>query len=732
MTTRTIFTTILSAVALTATADNLRIATPNTELLLSGEQGRQLNFVYYGHRLSTADEQALEAVETKTDAYPAYGMFELTERAIAATHCDGNQTLRLTYSGSSQTQDGGATTTIVTLRDEYYPFTVKLCYKTYTDADVIEQWAEISHTEKKAVLLRQYASGYLPILRGNVWLTQFGPNENNDEFDLATERLIGGMRVIKNLDGIRNTRTCNPDVMFSLDGEPQENSGRVIAATLCYSGPYKVRIDTEKDSYHHFFSGINEENATYTLQPKEIFRTPVLAYTYSTEGQGGASRNFHRWARSHSLAHGHQLRNTLLNSWEGVGLDTYEPVMKQMMDDAAGLGLEQFVMDDGWFGNACPRNDTSTGLGDWYPNPQKLPSGVGALTDYARQKGLKFGIWIEPEMVNTQSELYRAHPDWIVKAPHREMIYGRGHTQAVLDLSKPEVQDHVFGVVDRLMTDNPDIAYMKWDCNTAIQNQGSEYSLAGRQPHLYIEYHRGLAKVLDRVRAKYPDLTIQLCAGGGGRVNYGLLKYFDGFWTSDNTDAYQRVFIQYGASYFYPAVAMAAHVSAAPNGSTGRQVPLKYRIDVAMSGRMGFELQPKHMTDEDKATSRRAIADYKSIREVVQQGDLYRLVSPFKATGQASLMYVSPDKSRAAWFWYMTEFRRGQHYARVPLTGLARDKRYRVRELNPSANAPLAIDGQVFGGGYLIDNGLPIPDNFRVYQSAGGFASRVVALEEVK
>lgn len=419
------------------------------------------------------------------------------------------------------------------------------------------------------------------------------------------------MTIIKNKDGARNSHTSHAEVMFSLDGTPQENRGRVIGAALCYTGNYKLRIDTDDSDYHQFYAGINEENSSYTLSKKEIFRTPAVALTYTDEGLSGASRNFHKWGRMYKLAHGNKVRDILLNSWEGVYFDINQKGMDQMMGDIASMGGELFVMDDGWFGDKYPRKNDSSSLGDWVVDKNKLPEGIEGLVRDAKKHGIKFGIWIEPEMANTTSELYEKHPEWILKAPQRDPVLGRGGTQVVLDLANPEVQDFVFKVVDDLMTQHPDLAYIKWDANMPIMNHGSNYLTADNQSHMYIEYHRGFEKVCQRIRAKYPDLTIQACASGGGRANYGYLPYFDEFWVSDNTDALQRVYMQWGTSYFFPAIAMASHISAAPNHQTFRTIPLKYRIDVAMSGRLGMEIQPKNMTDEEKDLCRKAIADYK-------------------------------------------------------------------------------------------------------------------------
>ena len=647
-------------------------------------------------------------------------------------HSDGNMSLQMEVEKTETRTEGNATITTVSMKDKVYPFYIDVCYKAWQDADIIETWTEIRHTEKKAVTLNQFASAYLPIRRGNVWLSSLYGSWAN-EGQLAQEPLKPGMKVIKNKDGVRNSHTAHAEVMFSLDGHPQENTGDVIGAALCYTGNYKLRIDTDDSEYHQFYAGINEENSSYTLEKEEVFRTPELALTYSGEGLSGASRNFHRWARQHKLAHGNQPRKILLNSWEGVYFDINQEGMDQMMADIASMGGELFVMDDGWFGDKYKRNTDNSSLGDWVVDTTKLPEGIDGLLADAEKHGVKFGIWIEPEMANTTSELYEKHPEWILKAPQRDPVLGRGGTQVVLDLGNPEVQDFVFGVVDDLMTRHPKIDYIKWDANMAVMNHGSNYLDKEKQSHMYIEYHCGFEKVCQRIRAKYPDLTIQACASGGGRANYGYLPYFDEFWVSDNTDALQRIYMQWGTSYFFPAIAMASHISAAPNHQTFRTIPLKYRIDVAMSGRLGMEIQPKNMTDEEKELCRKAIADYKTIRPVVQFGDIYRLVSPYDRLGVASLMYTSPEKDKAVFYWWKTETFVNQHLPRVKMAGLSAGKMYRVHELNRIDNKPLEFEGKTFSGSFLMNNGLEIPYTHNVdYHKLNDYASRVLYLEEVE
>jgi len=418
------------------------------------------------------------------------------------------------------------------------------------------------------------------------------------------------------------------------------------------------------------------------------------------------------------------LRPILLNSWEGVYFKVNQEVMDQMMRDFADLGGELFVMDDGWFGDKYPRNNGKTSLGDWMVCKEKLPKGIEGLIGSAKSHGIKFGIWIEPEMTNTKSELFEKYPDWVIQQPYREMKTGRGGTQLVLDLSNPAVQEFVFKVVDNLMTKHPEIAYIKWDDNMTLVNYGSTYLPAEKQSHLYIEYHRGMDKVLRRIHEKYPNLIMQSCASGGGRVNYGVLPYYDEFWTSDNTDALQRVYMQWSISNFYPSNAMAAHVSAHKNHQSKRITPLKFRFDVAMMGRLGMELQPKDMSEKDKTFARQAIATYKQIRPVVQQGDLYRIMSPFEKTGYASLMYVTPEKERAVFFVYKMEHFVRQRCPIFRMAGLDPQKRYKLTELNVSGKA-IRQSGKIFTGEYLMNSGLDIELNTE-------YASRVLSVEAVE
>lgn len=729
-----ILSLLLTAMLNPCRAERVRVSAPEMEIVLDAPEGEKLRIMYFGPKLSDTDYDNISYAGIKQyDAYPAYGRITryepAFEPAIAVTHADGNMTLELAVVGTETvTEASGAVVTRIHLKDKVYPFEITICYRTYQDVDMIETWTEITNKEKKPVLLRRFDSGFLPVRLGDTWLSHLSGGGNNEGL-LIQEPLNRGMKVIKNKDGNRNSHIAHAEVMLSLDGRPRENTGRVIGAALCYSGNYEIRLETCYEDWHFLYAGINPDNSSYNLAKGETFVTPVLAYTYSDEGLSGASRNFHKWGRKYKLAHGDRLRKILLNSWEGVYFDIKENEMEQMMSDIASMGGELFVMDDGWFGVKYPRNNATAGLGDWVVDTRKLPGGISNLVEKAHEKGIKFGIWIEPEMVNVKSEIFEKHPDWVINAPERELALGRGDAQLILDLGNPKVQDHVFGIFDRIMSENPEIDYVKWDANMSLLSHGSQYLPSDRQSHLLIEYHRGFAKVCDRIRAKYPDVTIQACASGGGRANWGVLPWFDEFWVSDNTDALQRIYIQWGTSYFFPAIAMGAHISAVPNRHLARTTSLKYRIDVAMAGRLGMELQPKHMTDQEKEQCRKAIAEYKTIRPVVQFGDLYRLVSPYDGKNMASMMYCSEDKSKAVFYWWKLESFFDEHLPKVCMAGLDPSRNYLIKELNRIDVEPLSYEGKVFSGKFLMETGLEIPYNHNVNRSERtDWSSRVLYL----
>ena len=718
--------TVISSMSLmpaSAWQGKIEVTTPKTQMLLHADEGGDLRFDYYGERIANPWQITDAGDAFNSSALPAFGTVDMLDLpALQVEHADGDQNLELTVTGVDTRADGEAKTTVVTMKDKKLPVAVKVFYKAWQNVDIIETWTEITNGEKKSIRLKRYDSGQLTLRRGDVWLTHLHGTWAAEAVP-TQEQLTPSVKVIRNTDGTRNTHCDAPEIMLSLDGKPDERTGRTIGLALCWSGNYEIRVNTANNKVHQVLAGIDPQSSEYVLDAGKSFTTPHLAMTYTDRGMGGVSRNFHYWARHDGMLHnGMGKRDILLNSWEGIYFDITEERIIKMMDDIKSMGGELFVMDDGWFGDKYPRNNDTSSLGDWVVDKRKLPGGLKALTDAAKECGIKFGIWIEPEAANTTSELYEKHPDWVLQTPGRKLKLGRGGTQLVLDMTNPKVQDFAFGIVDNLLSKNPEISYIKWDANAPIQNAGSVYLPKNKQTNLYVDYHEGLVKVMQRIRAKYPNVVIQDCASGGGRANYGLLPYFDEFWVSDNNDALQRVYIQWGTSYFFPSNAMAQHIAVSPYHMTGRVMPIKFRCDVAMSGRLGMELQPSKMTQEEREQCTTAIGDYKQIRQTVQLGNLYRLVSPYDHKGVASLMYVNDNKADAVLFAYKTENMINQVMPRIRLDGLDPDATYTIHERDVKVGGkPCGLDGKQFTGRMLMDVGLEIP-------LEGELASRVFEL----
>ena len=422
-------------------------------------------------------------------------------------------------------------------------------------------------------------------------------------------------------------------------------------------------------------------------------------FTFSNNGTGEASRNLHAWARNYQLKDGQGDRLSLLNNWENTYFKFDEQLLSELMKEAKHLGVDMFLLDDGWFGNKHPRNSDNAGLGDWEAMKSKLPGGIPALVKSAKEAGVKFGIWIEPEMVNPKSELFEKHPDWAITLPNRKTYYYRN--QLVLDLSNPKVQDFVFGVVDNILTENPEVAYFKWDCNSPITNVYSPY-LKNKQGQLYIDHVRGIYNVLKRVKEKYPNTPMMLCSGGGARCDYEALKYFTEFWCSDNTDPIERLFIQWGFSQIFPSKAMSAHVT-----SWNKKTSVKFRTDVASMCKLGFDLGLKELNADELTYCQNAVANWTRLKKVILDGDQYRLVSPYDGN-HMSVMYTAPDKNKAVLYTYDIHPRYAEKLLPVKLQGLDTKKMYKVKEINlmPNKKSNLGANEKTYSGDYLMKIGI--------------------------
>ncbi len=686
--------------ALNAWADKvIRVSTNETDLVLRVEDNGRLYQTYLGKHLN--HESDLEHLPRVCEAYLTHGMEDYFEPAIDVRHADGNASTLLQYVDHKvSTTDDGATETAITLKDPVYATQVVLHYVAYRQENIIKTWTEITNNEKKPVSLAKYASSMLHLTGGKYYLTEFSGNWA-DEGHMTTTPLAFGKKVMDTKLGTRANLFTPPMFILSVGTPATEEAGEVMLGQLGWTGNFRFTFEMDESDKLRVISGINPYFSEYELKAKDTFRTPEFYFTLSQQGLDHASQCFHDWARKYQLKDGGDNRLTLLNNWEATYFDFNEEKLVGLMGDAVKLGVDMFLLDDGWFGNKYPRHSDTQGLGDWQETADKLPGKVTALVDAAKQKGIKFGIWIEPEMVNPKSELYEKHKDWVITLPNREEYYFRN--QLVLDLSNPQVQDFVFGVVDNLMTNYPGIAFFKWDCNSPITNIYSPY-LKGKQQHLYVDYVRGLYRVLDRTKAKYPKLPMMLCSGGSGRIDYQALNYFTEFWASDNTDPLERLYIQYAYSLFYPAKATCAHVTTW-NSTTS----IKYRTDVAMMGKLGFDIKLSDMSDSDLKYCHQAVENYRRLRPCIMEGDMHRLYSPYDGP-HAVTGFVSKDKRQAVVFTFNTYPRYAERNAPVKLRGLNPDAKYRVREINmePGKQSWLGCNDKVYSGQYLMTIGLDV------------------------
>lgn len=712
-------------------AQVIPMETANTSLIYAVDPDKRLLFCYYGSKLNDTevfvknryqDRDKLAFVISdplNCDAYTSFGNVHVNEPALHAVHSDGSLMTDLIFQKSETvlSNDPNVKHLVVYLKDKLLDFNVQLHTETFYKEDVFNQWVVITNNEKGNITLKNFNSGHLYLYANSYFLTHFDGSWGM-EMGMQEEELSNGIKIIETKKGVRNTLTENSAFLISFNHAAQENAGEVIGGALAWSGNYRMTFQVDEWNRLNILGGINPFLSDMTLQKGQILETPKMVYTYTNKGRGQVSRNLHDWARSYSLAGGFSPCQVVLNSWEGSGFNFDEKTLTDMMDESAKLGVEVFVLDDGWFGNKYPRDNDTSGLGDWQVNKRKIPHGITYLAEYARKKGLKFGLWIEPEMVNPKSELAIAHPDWVVQSPNREKFTFRN--QWVLDLSNPNVQNLIWKIIDDLLEKNPTIDYIKWDSNRHLDQIGSTYLSTANQNDFFIRYTNGLYSIYEKIRKKYPGLMMQVCSSGGGRVDFGSLKYHHEFWASDNTDPLQRIFIQYGTNMIYPPVATASHVTKSGNG-----FPLKFRFDVAMTGRLGIELLPEDLSPEEKNFTVTTIESYKHIRDIIAGGDLYRILSPYDPGNWASLMYVSKDKKRAVVYAFSLGYHKQGIFPTLNLKGLNPALKYKVSEINKAEhsfwgnkdNKYFWGDDQGISGDFLINAGMELAIT-RPYDSA--------------
>jgi alpha-galactosidase len=626
----------------------------------------------------------------ENEEFPGWGGPRYYEPALKITRADGNRDLVLHFV-SHRIQGNDLD---ITLKDIHDEIQATLHYRVYPNTGVVSRWASVKNGTQQSITVEsaQSATWYLPSADG--YRLSYLSGRWAAETQLNREPIHEGIKVLDSRLG-HTGHNLNP--WFAIDrGDAGEEHGRVWFGALAWSGNWRITVEQTPYRQVRVTGGYNTFDFSYPLKPGEILETPAFYGGFAEGGFGEASRLLHNLEREDIAPHGvkSRLRPVLYNSWEATEFNVSETGQKELAQKAAKLGVELFVVDDGWFGK---RNNDRAGLGDWYVNPQKFPNGLNSLIDYVNQLGMDFGLWVEPEMVNPDSDLYRAHPDWVMNFPGRPRSELRN--QLVLNLARDDVKEYIFGVLDKLATQYK-IRYFKWDMNRTFSEPGWPEQIPADQRKLWVKYVLNLYDIMDRLRAKHPNLEIESCSGGGGRIDLGILRRVDEVWTSDNTEAFDRLRIQEGYSQAYAAKFMSAWVTDVPN-MNGRSTPLQYRFLVAMQGALGIGANLNKWSEEDSKLAKQMIVLDKQIRETVQLGSLYRLLSP-RTNDVTANEYVSSNGGQAVLF----AFRHSQEYATPPptihLRGLDARAVYKLESIDEKL-----LDKQTeLSGAYLMENGL--------------------------
>ncbi len=654
--------------------NTFKLDTPNSTYAFKVSPTGYLLHLYYGTRIPDTDLGYLLTLppfsttspRTGSDAdisldtirleYPCEGAGDMRISALSIRGENGSAATDIRYkshkiykgkpklSGLPATytnSDDEADTLEVVCVDSLTGAEVTLVYTAFTKLDAITRSVRVKNTSDKAFDIER-------LLSGCVDFNEMGYDMLHLQGRWAKERTLVKRHLEFGLQGIHSKRGTsshhnNPFVALARDGYTEEG-GDVFGFSLVYSSNFSVEIEVDFIRTARVLMGLNTETFGWHLEPSEEITSPEVVMVYSNHGIGGMSRTYHKLYRN-NLCRGEwktKKRPIIINNWEATYFEFDEEKLVAIAKDASELGIEMLVMDDGWFG---ARNNDNAGLGDWYVNKSKLPNGLKPLVDRVNALGMKFGIWFEPEMINPDSDLYRAHPDWCLKIEGRDMSIGRG--QYVLDMSRKEVVDNIFEQMKAVLS-SANIAYVKWDFNRNLTEVASAVLPPKRQKEVYHRYILGVYDLLERLLTAFPSLLLEGCAGGGGRFDAGMLYYSPQIWTSDDTDAMERLEIQYGTSIVYPPSSMSAHVSTVPNHQTDRVTPFKTRGDVAMAGSFGYELDITKMTDEEKALVREQVAAYHKYYDLIQGGDYYRLINPTESKGTmdcaSAWAFVSPDK----------------------------------------------------------------------------------------
>jgi alpha-galactosidase len=685
----------------------------------------ELQQLYWGGRLGAADRipQAVPAREwasfdssyTNTpQEYAGWGAGLFVEPALKVTFADGNRDLVLHYDRHETTSDGFN----VVLKDVKRQVFVMLHYSMDARSGILARSVTIENKEPQSITIEQAAAAAWALPAAHYTLNYL-TGRWAGEWTLTQEPLHPGARVIESRRGSTGHQ-ANPWFAIEAGDRPNENAGEVWFGALAWSGSWRITVEQDQLDAVRVTGGFNPFDFGYVLKPGEKLESPVFYGGYSAHGLGGASRILHRYEIAHVLPHrvgegedaAPKPRPVIYNSWEATEMNVSEAGQMALAEKAAALHVDRFVMDDGWFGQ---RKTDHAGLGDWYVNPQKFPHGLKPLIDKVHALGMDFGLWVEPEMVNPDSDLYRKHPDWVLNFPGRPRSEQRN--QLVLNLARPDVRDYVFGFLDKLLSEN-DIAFLKWDYNRNWSEPGWDQVPPDEQKEVYVAFVRNLYGILDELKKKHPKVELESCSGGGGRVDLGILQYADEVWPSDNTDPFDRLTQQDGFTYAYTPQIMMAWVTDSPHWLNKRSTSLEYRMLSSMQGSLGIGANISKWNEQETATATRLIAAYHQVQKTIVQGDLYRLISPRNGSEFSATQTVNGDKSQSVVFAFIHSTQEGHGFPLLKLEGLDAKAEYTLTAIEgaPGKGTPATASGA-----WWMNHGLEMGENFRGDFQAAAF-----------
>ncbi|MGQ5709733.1 alpha-galactosidase [Lactobacillus sp. PSON] len=692
--------------------------------LMSIEDGKTLSHLYFGKRVNGYHNQlryprvdrgfsgnlpgSLDRTFSRDSLpkeYSTSGEMDYRTPSAIVRNPDGSNALFLKYQDYSIANgkpdlknlphswvkdDNEAQTLTIKLVDEVSKLEFDLLYTIYRDYPIIARSVLVKNNGDDSIYLEKASSMQVDFVDRD-FETITLPGAHANERHMQRQRINQGVHVYGSRRGA-SSHQMNPFIAL-VDKDTDEFQGDAYGFAFVYSGNHAIEVEKDQFNQTRLNIGINDYNFNWKLEKGAEFQTPEVIMTYSSKGLNKMSQNFHKLIHDRIIRSKYkdQVRPILVNNWEATYFDFNEEKLKPIVDDAKKLGIEMFVLDDGWFGH---RDDDNSSLGDWKVFKKKFPNGLGHFADYVHKQGLKFGLWFEPEMISYDSDLYKNHPDYLMHVPGRKPSPSRN--QYILDLGRKEVRDNIYDQMVKIL-DSVDIDYIKWDMNRHISDVFEHDLPSERQGESYHRYILGVYDLMNRFTINYPNILIEGCSGGGGRFDAGMAYYTPQIWASDNSDAIARLTIQYGTSLVYPQSMMTSHVSVSPNEQNGRITPFDTRGAVAMWGDLGYELDLTKMSEEDSQKVKEQVKDYKAIRQVTQYGDLYRLKNP-KYGNQAAWMVVSPNQDEAVVTWVQILSYAQNYLTKTKLAGLDPKKHYK----------DLAT-GEIYGGDELMEMGIYDP-----------------------